>query len=93
MSPVSNQSHSTPLLVHKKRAQGRGSPSGNCFMCAGNKPNLDASALTYAILGVAVGLKVGLYLVCVTLRRESDTMMALAEDHLNDIFSNCELLY
>ena len=62
-------------------------------MCTGNKPNLDASALTYAILGVAVGLKVGLYLVCVTLRRESDTMMALAEDHLNDIFSNCELLY
>lgn len=59
----------------------------------GNKPNLDASALTYAILGVAVGLKVGLYLVCVTLRRESDTMMALAEDHLNDIFSNLVAIF
>ena len=32
-----------------------------------------------------MGLKIGLYLFCVSMRGHSATMLALAEDHLNDI--------
>ncbi|KAK9868820.1 hypothetical protein WJX84_006295 [Apatococcus fuscideae] len=35
-----------------------------------------------------IGLKVVLYLYCVALKGRSDSMLALAEDHLNDIMSN-----
>ena len=51
----------------------------------GNKPGLDASAAAFAILGGAVGLKIGLYFLCVSMKNQSGTMLALAEDHLNDI--------
>ena len=43
---------------------------------------------TYAILGVATGAKVLLLGYCWALRGQSDSMMALAEDHSNDIISN-----
>ncbi len=52
---------------------------------ADDRPALDASAVTFAILGGAVGLKVCLYFICVSMRNYSATMLALAEDHLNDI--------
>lgn len=58
-----------------------------------NRPGLDASAVTFAILGGAVSLKVGLYLVCVSMRNYSATMLALAEDHLNDIMSNLVAIF
>ena len=44
--------------------------------------------LLYIILGVAAGLKVLLYLYCVALQKQSESMLALAEDHRNDIMSN-----
>lgn len=50
-----------------------------------HRPSLDASTLTFAILGGAVALKFGLYFFCVSMRGHSATMLALAEDHLNDI--------
>lgn len=56
--------------------------------CAGIPPDLDMTWLLYIILGVAAGLKVLLYLYCVALQKQSESMLALAEDHRNDIMSN-----
>lgn len=56
--------------------------------CAGIPPDLDMTWLLYIILGVAAGLKVILYLYCVALQKQSESMLALAEDHRNDIMSN-----
>ena len=44
--------------------------------------------MLYIILGVAAGLKVLLYIYCVALQKHSESMLALAEDHRNDIMSN-----
>lgn len=44
--------------------------------------------MLYVILGVAAGLKVILYAYCVALQKQSESMLALAEDHRNDIMSN-----
>lgn len=44
--------------------------------------------MLYIILGVAAGLKVILYVYCVALQKQSESMLALAEDHRNDIMSN-----
>ena len=43
---------------------------------------------TYIILGAATAAKVLLLGYCWALRKQSDSMMALAEDHSNDIVSN-----
>lgn len=56
-----------------------------CAFDIGDRPGLDASAVAFAILGGAVGLKIGLYFFCVSMKHQSGTMLALAEDHLNDI--------
>ena len=42
----------------------------------------------YIVLGAAIGLKLLCYIVCQALSSQSDSMLALAEDHLNDILSN-----
>lgn len=42
----------------------------------------------YIVLGSATILKLVCYLVCGALASKSDSMVALAEDHLNDIMSN-----
>ncbi len=55
--------------------------------CAGIPPDLDMTWLLYIILGVAAGLKVILYLYCVALQKQSESMLALAEDHRNDILA------
>lgn len=44
--------------------------------------------LLYAILGAATGIKIILLLYCVALQSRSESMLALAEDHRNDIASN-----
>ena len=44
--------------------------------------------LMYAILGAATAIKIALYLYCVALQHKSDSILALAEDHRNDILSN-----
>lgn len=38
--------------------------------------------------GVATGVKVFLYFLCIALAAKSSSAMALAEDHRNDILSN-----
>ena len=55
---------------------------------AGIPPALDMTLMLYVILGVAAGLKVILYAYCVALQKQSESMLALAEDHRNDIMSN-----
>lgn len=57
-------------------------------IATGIPPDLDMTWLLYVILGVAAGLKVILYLYCVALQKQSESMLALAEDHRNDIMSN-----
>ena len=42
----------------------------------------------YIILGSAAILKVALFIYCRALQHRSDSIMALAEDHRNDIISN-----
>mmetsp|Transcript_1565 Transcript_1565/g.4635 ORF Transcript_1565/g.4635 Transcript_1565/m.4635 type:complete len:426 (+) Transcript_1565:354-1631(+) len=54
----------------------------------GALPELHLGLLMFAILGVATFLKLALYFFCVRLAARSDSMAALAEDHLNDVFSN-----
>ena len=57
-------------------------------LAAGIPPALDMTLMLYVILGVAAGLKVILYAYCVALQKQSESMLALAEDHRNDIMSN-----
>lgn len=49
---------------------------------------LDMGPLMYAILGAATAIKVVLFIYCFALKGQSDSMLALAEDHSNDIVSN-----
>lgn len=44
----------------------------------------------YALLSIGIALKVFLYVFCTWAQKilSSDILTALAEDHLNDIFSN-----
>ena len=42
----------------------------------------------WTVLAIGTALKLALYFYCVRLRDKSDSMGALAEDHLNDVFSN-----
>ena len=58
------------------------------LLVTGIPPELDMTTMLYIILGVAAGLKVLLYIYCVALQKQSESMLALAEDHRNDIMSN-----
>ena len=51
-------------------------------------PELDMGILMYVILGSATAIKIVLWFYCVALQHRSDSMLALAEDHRNDILSN-----
>ena len=51
-------------------------------------PEVEMGAAMYAVLAAATLLKAGCYLQCAALRSGSDAMVALAEDHLNDVASN-----
>ncbi|KAG2440331.1 hypothetical protein HXX76_004436 [Chlamydomonas incerta] len=53
----------------------------------GAKPPLDADAVLFAVLGGATACKLGLYVYCVALRK-NPIMVALSQDHLNDVQSN-----
>jgi len=59
-------------------------------MCvsAGKLPPLDMGLLMYVILGAATAIKIALFIYCFALKNQSDSMLALAEDHSNDIVSN-----
>jgi cation diffusion facilitator family transporter len=56
----------------------------------GQIPFLDVGVELFAIMGVGIGLKLVLYLYCQWAKDivRSDIIGALAEDHLNDVFSN-----
>lgn len=60
---------------------------GRCA-CAGVLPELSLDVVTYAILGASTAIKVALLAYCWALRGQSDSMLALAEDHSNDVVSN-----
>ena len=49
--------------------------------------NVDATLTMYIILGVGTALKVVLYIYCLQFK-DSDSISALAEDHINDVGSN-----
>jgi hypothetical protein len=73
------------VVAHQVIERHLASVSPTRWCAADNRPALDASAVIFAILGGAVALKIGLYFFCVSMRSYSATMLALAEDHLNDI--------
>eukprot|EP01036_Dinobryon_divergens_P026867 gene26867-35559_t len=52
--------------------------------------NLDVGMWSYIILSLGIFLKIALFLYCtaVNMKAKSDQLSALAEDHLNDVFSN-----
>lgn len=54
----------------------------------GDHPRLDVGPLLYAIIGGACLIKLGLWLYCRKLKHLSPAMVALAEDHWNDVLSN-----
>lgn len=54
----------------------------------GHLPVVDLGASMYAVLAAATLLKAGCYAQCAALRGRSDAMVALAEDHANDVASN-----
>lgn len=53
------------------------------ILITGTLPDLHVGVVTYVILGGAVISKLILYFVCKSLRNESASMLALAEDHYN----------
>lgn len=57
---------------------------------SGDLPILDLTVVTYVILAIGTALKLVLFICCrwVNLTQKSDILEALAEDHLNDVFSN-----
>lgn len=56
----------------------------------GDKPQVEASVAVITILSLCIFLKVVLYIYCKWAQKilESDILEALAEDHINDVFSN-----
>ena len=56
----------------------------------GNLPELDVGPVLYAILAVGIAFKFALYLYCryVNATANVDMLVALAEDHFNDVISN-----
>jgi divalent metal cation (Fe/Co/Zn/Cd) transporter len=60
----------------------------------GNIPQIHTDAVMYSILGIGIGLKLALYAYCKFIYEQtrSDTLGALAEDHLNDVMSNTAAL-
>ena len=56
----------------------------------GNIPELEVGEDMYIILGLGIFMKLALYLFCQYTNRlaRSDSLAALAEDHLNDVVSN-----
>ena len=49
--------------------------------------SVDATLIMYIVLGVGTALKVVLYFYCLQFK-DSDSVQALAEDHINDVGSN-----
>ena len=47
----------------------------------------------WTVLAAGTALKLVLYFFCVRLRSRSDSMAALAEDHVNDVFRLAQCLY
>ncbi|KAG2455092.1 hypothetical protein HYH02_000912 [Chlamydomonas schloesseri] len=58
----------------------------------GEKPPLDADVVLFVVLGGATACKLGLYLYCVTLKK-NPIMVALSQDHLNDVQSNLAAIF
>jgi len=56
----------------------------------GRIPHIELSTALYFILALAIGLKLVLWIYCKRVNQEkgSDMLVALAEDHLNDVMSN-----
>lgn len=56
----------------------------------GHLPHLEVGPTMYSVLSVGTAAKVALYLLCKAAKAvsPSDTLEALAEDHLNDVWSN-----
>jgi cation diffusion facilitator family transporter len=58
----------------------------------GKKPELFVGVELYVILGLCIGLKFALYVYCTMISKRipssTDILDALAEDHLNDVWSN-----
>ncbi len=57
---------------------------------SGNIPELQVDWIMYLSLGVGIGMKFFLFLYCrlAVSNEPSDILEALAEDHINDVFSN-----
>ena len=58
-------------------------------LAAGLLPEVDLTPLMFAVLGATTLLKLCLWAYCYTLRQHSGAALALAEDHANDVLSNC----
>lgn len=50
--------------------------------------SIEATTIMYVILGSGTALKLALYFYCLKFSKQSDSVNALAEDHLNDVASN-----
>jgi divalent metal cation (Fe/Co/Zn/Cd) transporter len=61
---------------------------------SGKIPAIHTDAVMYSILSIGIGLKLVLWIYCKYIyeRTKSDTLGALAEDHLNDVMSNTAAL-
>lgn len=55
-------------------------------MGVGNHHVIIFGVADWTVLSVGTALKLLLYLFCVRLKSHSDSMGALAEDHINDVF-------
>ncbi len=53
--------------------------------CAGHRTQIHLTPVDWTVLAVGTGMKLLLYMYCVRLKSRSDSMGALAEDHINDV--------
>ena len=54
----------------------------------GHLPNLDLGVAVYCVLAVSTVIKIGLWLYCRKLAHLTPAMLAISEDHWNDIVMN-----
>lgn len=65
---------------------------GDSLQDSGHIQLPEVSFQSIVILLVSIGLKFGLYVMCRQFAHESDSMLALSQDHLNDVLSNAVAL-
>lgn len=86
VSPATIFEGTTIHLVLTQSSRSLKMPTCDSALSAGEHRVIQFGIADWTILAVGTSLKLALYVFCVRLQSKSDSMGALAEDHLNDVF-------